>query len=152
MAKENRVLLEMDGRPENVAVARVLVATVAAQHGFTVAEIEEIRVAVSEAVSNAVIHAYGTALGVVRLEVAARDGELEVAVADRGRGIADLELARQAAFSTDPERMGLGFVFMENFMDQVEVETAPGQGTRVRMRKRAESWGPELGPVSATGC
>jgi stage II sporulation protein AB (anti-sigma F factor) len=108
---------------------------------FTLADIEEIRVATSEAFSNAVLHAYpqdGPELpGTVTVE-ARLDGEvLEISVADRGVGIADVDLARQAAYTTREDRMGLGFVFMETFMDEMAVRTAPGSGTRIVMRKRA---------------
>lgn len=148
VAGENRVVLEMDSRPENVSLARLVVAQMAATLQFTVAEVEEVKVAVSEAVTNAMVHGYADRTGIVRVEVSATPGELEVVVCDRGRGIANLDLARQPAYSTDPERMGLGFVFMENFMDSVEVESAPGAGTRVVMRKRA---GQACGPAVASG-
>lgn len=144
MVRENRVVLEMPSLPENVGLARLVVAQMAAQMQFTVSDIEEVKVAVSEAVTNAVVHGYGDAPGTVRLEAAAGPAGLEVVVSDRGRGIANLDLARQPAYSTDPERMGLGFVFMENFMDTVEVESAPGAGTRVVMRKRATRCGPAI--------
>ncbi|MCG0239029.1 MAG: anti-sigma F factor [Firmicutes bacterium] len=139
----NRVVLEIPSLPEHVSLARLLVAQMAAQLRFTVAEVEEIKVAVSEAVTNAIVHGYqGRGDGVVRLEVSLHPGELEVEVIDQGCGMADLELARQPAYSTDPDRMGLGFIFMENFMDHLEVRSEPGRGTRVRMRKRTGTCGP----------
>lgn len=142
MAMDNRVKLEIASLKENVGLARLLVAAVAAQLQFTVTETEEAKVAVSEAVTNAVVHAYEGGEGTVQVEIVAQNGELKVVVSDFGRGIDDLRQARQPAFSTDPERMGLGFMFMENFMDHVEIDTGPGQGTRVRMRKRAGNLGP----------
>lgn len=148
MVDENRVVLELPSRPENVSIARLVVAQMAAQLQFTVAEVEEAKVAVSEAVTNAIVHGYRGRAGIVRVEVCARPGELEVAVSDQGVGIEDIDLARQPAWSTDPERMGLGFVFMENFMDSVEVESRPGHGTRVVMRKRV---GTEYGSAAASG-
>lgn len=136
--RAGRIAVEMPSQPENAGLARLVVAAVAARLGFTVTEIEEIKVAVSEAVTNAIVHGYGDRDdGVIRLEVAVERGVLEVCVIDRGRGIPDVDLARQPAFSTDPERMGLGFAFMENFMDEVMVTTGTGTGTRVTMRKRA---------------
>ena len=133
----NRIVLEMWGLPENVAVDRFCVASFASQLNFGLGEVEEIKVAVSEAVSNAVIHAYQGAPGPVKVSAEIRGDVLEVEVEDLGRGIEDVALARQPSFSTDPERMGLGFVFMESFMDRVEVDSTPGGGTRIRMVKRS---------------
>ena len=128
--------LRIPSLPENVGIARVAVAALAGQLPFTLSELEEIKVAVSEAVTNAMVHGYGGPDGLVTVR-AEHDGiRLLVEVVDAGRGIADVEQARQPAFSTDPERMGMGFAFMEAFMDRVEVESAPGRGTVVRMYKR----------------
>lgn len=140
----NWLRLELPAVPENVALARVAVAAFASQLDFTLAELEEVRVAVSEAFSNAVLHAYpeagaGQRPGPVTVEARIDETTLEVAVADRGRGIADVAKAREPAFTTRPDRMGLGFAFMDSFMDEVVVSTAPGVGTRVVMRKRAAS-------------
>ncbi|HYF93456.1 MAG TPA: anti-sigma F factor [Symbiobacteriaceae bacterium] len=138
--QQNRVVAELASVPQNVGVARLLVAMVAAQADFTVAEVDEAKLAVSEAVTNAVIHGYGSEPGhVVRLEITLENNRLEVVVADQGRGIDDISLAMQPAVSSDPDRMGLGFCFMESHMDSLEVESAPGRGTRVRMTKRAGS-------------
>ena len=137
MVAENRVIVELAAIPENVGVARLMAAMVAAQADFTVAEVDEVKLAVSEAVTNAIVHGYrGDARRTVRLEATLADGTLEIVVADDGRGIEDVELARQAAVTSDPERMGLGFSFMEAHMDEVRVESAVGRGTRVTMRKR----------------
>jgi stage II sporulation protein AB (anti-sigma F factor) len=134
----NRVVAELASLPENVGVARLLAATVAAQADFTVSEVDEIKLAVSEAVTNAVVHGYNSETAhTVRLEVSLADGLLEVVVGDQGKGIEDVPLAMQPAVSSDPDRMGLGFSFMEAHMDSLEVESAPGRGTRVRMTKRA---------------
>jgi len=139
MEQRNRVRLEILGIPENVGLARVCMASFAAQLDFTVGELEELKVAVSEAVTNSIIHGYGEERGIVSL-VATRDDErVEIVVEDRGRGIEDVEAAMQPSFSTDPERMGLGFVFMESFMDDVEVTSRPGEGTTVRMWKSRSS-------------
>lgn len=137
MPKENRVVADLQSVPTNVGLARLIAGAVAAQAGFTHTEVEEVKVAVSEAVTNAVVHGYGSDPSkIVRLEIAIQDGLLELVIADTGRGIVDLDLARQPAVSSDPERMGLGFCFMESYMDEFEVQTAPGQGTRITMRKR----------------
>lgn len=141
MSSRNEVRIEFPSLPENVGLARVAVAAFAGQLDFTMAEIEEIKVAVSEAVTNCVVHAYDGTPGAVRV-TARRDGRLlELLVEDFGRGIGDVEQARQPAWSSDPERMGLGFVFMESFMDGLEVESRPGEGTRVRMWKSPEASG-----------
>ncbi len=133
----NEMELRFPARPENVGLARVAVAAFASQLPFTLPELEEIKVAVSEAVSNAVVHAYDGGEGAVRVRACRRDGVLEIVVSDRGRGIEDVRRAREPSFTTAPGRMGLGFAFMEAFMDRVEVASAPGRGTRVRMWKRA---------------
>ena len=139
----NWMRLKVRALPENVGVARVAVAAFAAQGDFTLTEIEEIKVAVSEAVSNAVLHAYSGNEGEVLVGASLEDGVLQVVVRDSGRGIDDIAKARQPSFSTEPGRMGLGFVFMESFMDQVEVSSTPGQGTQVTMTRKAEKAGRE---------
>lgn len=140
MVTQNRVAVELSSIPENVGVARLLAAMVAAQGDFTVTEVDEIKLAVSEAVTNAMVHGYaGAPNRTVQLEVLLQDGGLLITVADQGCGIADVKLAMQPAVSSDPERMGLGFCFMESHMDQVQVESSPGQGTRVMMTKRPQT-------------
>nr|PZN74186.1 MAG: anti-sigma F factor [Bacillota bacterium] len=137
MVAQNRVVLELAAIPENVGVARLTAALVAAQAEFTLAEVDEVKLAVSEAVTNAIVHGYrGDDSQTVRMEIALQDGELVIAVIDHGRGIEDVAMAMQPAVTTDPERMGLGFSFMEAHMDVVEVSSQVGQGTRVVMRKR----------------
>jgi len=137
---QNTLTMEFRALPENVAVARVAIATFASQMDFTLGEIEEIKVAVSEAVSNVVLHAYGDEGGVVRVRAEIRGAEtLYVEVSDVGRGIEDVDAAREATFSTLPDHMGLGFVFMESFMDTLDVSSAPGQGTVVTMTKSVGS-------------
>ncbi len=136
--KTNYLRVEFPSLPENISLSRVIVASFAAQLDFTLSELEEIRVAVSEAVSNCVIHGYRDTTGEIRLELAIKDGTLEIVVIDYGCGIDDLALARTPAYSTDPERMGLGLVFMESFMDEMTIESEPGKGTRVVMKKNPE--------------
>lgn len=135
---DNYLKLEFPSLPQNVGFARVIVATFAAQLEFTLAEIEEIRVAVSEAVSNCVIHAYPFETGIIRLELTIEDATLGIKVHDYGKGIIDIEQAKQATYSTQPERMGLGLVFMESFMDEMELISRPQEGTTVIMKKRPE--------------
>lgn len=133
----NRLSMEFDARPENVGLCRLTAASFAAQLPFTLSDIEEIKVAVSEAVSNCIIHAYPDEVGMVRVDLRIIEPDiLEIEVHDDGKGIENLEAAQQPTFSTDPERMGLGFVFMQSFSDEMEVDSTPGQGTIVKMRRR----------------
>lgn len=139
----NQISIRLSCNADNVAVARMAVATFAAGAGFTIPDVEEIKVAVSEAVSNAVLHAYpgGQGCGPVEdavVEVLAfMDGdELHIEVTDRGRGIADLAKAKEPGFTTVDDHVGLGLLFVDSFMDEARLESEPGRGTRVRMVKR----------------
>lgn len=122
----------------NEALARGIAAQFAYLLDPTVEELSDIRTAVSEAVTNAIIHGYRGENGVVYMELEADETELTVTVRDTGRGIEDITLARSPFYTSDPggERTGMGFAVMEAFMDCVEVESAPGRGTTVTMRKR----------------
>lgn len=140
MKPQNELKMEFPSLPTNVGLARVIIASFAAQLDFTLSELEELRVAVSEAVSNCVIHAYPNTVGRIRFNAAITDdGALQLEVIDQGVGIKDISLARTPAYSSDPERMGLGLVFMESFMDRLELSSHPRRGTRVFMEKRPES-------------
>ncbi len=141
MEPRNKMRLEVWSRPENVAMARVAVATFAAEVDLNVNDLEEIKVAVSEAVANAVVHAYEGNAGVVTVTALLYPDRLEVTVEDAGKGIPDLERALAPGETSDPERLGLGFLFIRSFMDDVEVTSAPGRGTRVRMVKFLPSGG-----------
>lgn len=132
----NQLKMEFQSLPANVAFARVAVAAFASQLDFTLNDLEEIKVAVSEAVANAIIHGYeNSPTGIVRVSVTLMDKGLEIRVEDNGKGISDIKKALQPAFSTDPERMGLGFVFMQSFTDRLQVDSSPSKGTRVTMVK-----------------
>lgn len=150
MSSANFVAIEAKAVIGNVAVIRYAVAAVASQLPFTIPEIEEIKVAVSEAVTNAVVHAYPDRPGVVRVRAEVDDEQLTVIVSDEGVGIADVTRARRNGWSSDPERLGMGFYFMEEFMDSVEVSSTPGQGTRVTLRRRPEQVAPPAAQSSAT--
>jgi stage II sporulation protein AB (anti-sigma F factor) len=139
MARRNRLSLTFDSRSENVGITRVAAAAFAAQIEFTLPEIEEIKVAISEAVSNAIIHGYSNEDGQIELIMELYEHHLEYSIIDWGKGIDDVEQARQPAWSTEPERMGLGFVFMESFMDEVQVSSTVGKGTTVRMIKKFDA-------------
>ncbi|MBO5245172.1 MAG: anti-sigma F factor [Selenomonadales bacterium] len=135
MKHKNQMRMIFDALEENVAIARITCASFAAQYDFTLTELEEIKVAVSEAVSNAVIHAYPEQEGKVELVMELGDSCIVYEVRDFGVGIADIDKAREPDFSSQTERMGMGFVFMESFMDSVIVESEVEKGTVVRMMK-----------------
>lgn len=134
---DNQLSLRFLSRNENVSLARLLTAALAAERELTVAELDEIKVAVSEAVSNAIVHGYlGRPDRYVELKLTLTPQQLIVAVHDDGIGIEDIERAIKPNFSTaGGERMGLGFAFMHSFMDAVEVESQPGEGTTVTLYK-----------------
>jgi stage II sporulation protein AB (anti-sigma F factor) len=121
----------------NVSVARVAAATFASFREFSISDIEEIKVAVSEAVSNAVLHAYQDSQGIIEVTMENLGEGIQITVRDYGKGIEDVAKARQPGFTTMPEHMGLGFTFMESFMDELHVESQAGSGTTVRMVKKA---------------
>lgn len=134
----NEVTLEFPSRSSNEGFARSAAACFTAQMDPTLNELEDIKTAVSEAVTNAIVHAYPDAIGTVTLKMRVCPGNvLELTVKDRGRGIADVEKARQPMFTTGgAERSGMGFTIMESFMDTVKVKSAPGKGTTVTMCRR----------------
>lgn len=133
---KNIIKLVFSSLPENVSSARLLVASVGSQLDLSLNDLEEIKVAVSEAVSNAIIHGYNNLPdNFVHLEMEITPNQLKITVIDQGCGIPDVKQAMQPAFSTDPERMGLGFVFMQSFMDELKVTSEIDQGTTVRMVK-----------------
>ncbi|MDD2359014.1 MAG: anti-sigma F factor [Syntrophaceticus schinkii] len=135
MKMRNRMKLELLSLPGNVRLARVAVAAFASEVDYNVSDLEEIKVAVSEAVSNAITHGYqNEPNGLITLTATLFDNSLEIVIEDEGKGIEDIEEALQST-SSDPERMGLGFVFMRSFMDEVDVASEAGQGTRVILRK-----------------
>ncbi|MBR0280312.1 MAG: anti-sigma F factor [Oscillibacter sp.] len=133
----NEATMAFLSRSSNESFARSAAACFAAQMDPTLNELEDIKTAVSEAVTNAIIYAYPNSIGTVYLKMRIYQGNLlEVTVRDRGAGIADVERARQPMFTTGgEERSGMGFTIMESFMERVTVRSAPGRGTTVVMRK-----------------
>ena len=125
-------------RSSNEGFARTAVAAFAAQLDPTLDELGDIKTAVSEAVTNAIVHAYPEELGKITLRVNILEGNvLEITVKDRGRGIENIEKAREPLFTTGgDERSGMGFTIMESFMDTLTVRSKPGKGTEVKMRRR----------------
>ena len=134
----NEVTLTFPSRSSNEGFARVAVAGFAAQMDPTLNELEDIKTAVSEAVTNAIVHAYPDSIGEVIVKVRiCPDQMLEVTVKDHGRGIPDVEKARQPMYTTGgEERSGMGFTIMESFMDRLAIRSTPGRGTTVVMRKK----------------
>lgn len=134
----NTVKFTFPSRSVNEAFARSAVAAFAAQADPTLDELADIRTAVSEAVTNCIVHAYPDTIGTVSVTAAFCEGSvLRVVVADKGVGIEDVAEAMQPMYTTGgPERAGLGFAVMESFMDTVRVRSVPGRGTRVTMTKR----------------
>jgi stage II sporulation protein AB (anti-sigma F factor) len=136
MGVNNTMQLRFLSVNDNVGLARVAIAALASQVQFSLSDIDEIKVAVSEAVSNAIIHAYhGQPDGWVEVTGTLDSLGMTVVVEDFGVGIPDIEQARQPSYSSDPERMGLGFVFMESFMHGLRVYSTVGEGTRVEMQR-----------------
>ena len=138
MKAENHVTLEFPSCSANEGFARAAAACFAAQLDPTLEEVNDIKTAVSEAVTNAIVHAYPDTIGRVTVKLRVREGNLlEIVVKDRGVGIADVERARTPLFTTGgEERSGMGFTIMESFMDTLKVRSAPGKGTTVTMGRR----------------
>ena len=138
MKIENQVALEFPSRSANEGFARTAAACFAAQLDPTLEEVNDIKTAVSEAVTNAIVHAYPDTLGKILLKLRIREGgTLEIVVKDWGVGIADVEQARTPLFTTGSEdRSGMGFTIMESFMDTLKVRSAPGRGTSVTMARK----------------
>ena len=139
----NEMKLEFPSRSVNEAFARGAVACFAAQLDPTLDELGDIKTAVSEAVTNCIVHAYPARLGNIWLRARILEGGiLEVSVRDRGVGIEDLELAQRPMYTTGgQERSGMGFTIMQSFMHEFRVTSRPGKGTTVTMRRRMEQRG-----------
>ena len=134
----NTVKITFPSRSVNEGFARSALSAFAAQADPTLDELADVKTAVSEAVTNCIVHAYANTIGPITLTAALyEDGTLRVAVADKGCGIPDVSKAMEPRFTTGgAERAGLGFAVMESFMDSVKVRSAPGKGTRVTLSKR----------------
>lgn len=134
----NEMEIRFDSRSENEGFARVSVASFLTQLNPTVEEVADVKTAVSEAVTNAIIHGYEQRVETVRIHCSIENQLFTVEISDRGKGIANVEKAMEPMFTTKPEddRSGMGFSFMEAFMDQVEVISKQGEGTTVIMTKK----------------
>jgi len=140
MKFENYMILEFPSRSTNEAFARSAVACFAAQMDPTLEELGDIKTAVSEAVTNCIVHAYPDALGIITVRCRIlKDQVLDIVIKDKGVGIADVEQARTPAFTTGgKERSGMGITIMESFMTTLEITSFPGKGTSVHMRRKLQ--------------
>ena len=140
MKFENFMILEFPSKSANEAFARSAVACFAAQLDPTLEELGDIRTAVSEAVTNCIVHAYPENLGIITLRCRIlKNNILDIVVKDQGVGISDIEQARRPMFTTGGmDRSGMGFTIMESFMTSFEIKSAPGKGTTVHMRRRIQ--------------
>ena len=138
MKPTNEAVVTFLSRSANEGFARTTAACFAAQLDPTLDEVNDIRTAVSEAVTNCIVHAYPDTLGPVTMRLRLfEDNTLEIQVKDRGVGIPDVEQARQPMYTTGgTERSGMGFTIMESFMDKLRIRSVPGKGTVVTMRRR----------------
>ena len=140
MKFQNYMILEFPSRSANEGFARSAVACFAAQMDPTLEELGDIRTAVSEAVTNCIVHAYPAGLGIITVRCRIlKDHTLDIVIKDKGVGIPDVEQARRPSYTTGgSERSGMGFTIMESFMTDLEVSSAPGKGTSVHMRRKLQ--------------
>jgi stage II sporulation protein AB (anti-sigma F factor) len=129
--------LEFLSKSSNEAFARITVAAFASQLDPTIEELADIKTAVSEAVTNAIIHGYEDSIGIVKVNAKICDGQITIEISDNGKGIDDIDAAKQPLYTTKPnlERSGMGFTIMESFMDEIYVESILGLGTKITMKK-----------------
>lgn len=135
---DNEMKLEFVSKSSNEAFARITVAAFASQLDPTIEELSDIKTAVSEAVTNCIIHGYENTSGIVKVECKLKDNCIEIEISDNGKGIEDIELARRPLYTSKAnlERSGMGFTIMESFMDDVSVKSVVGLGTKVIMKKK----------------
>ena len=138
---DNMIKIEFSSKSQNESFARVAVAAFVSQLDPTIEEITDVKTAVSEAVTNSIIHGYENKDGVVRIEAMIKENELTVVVMDEGIGIENVSLAMQPLYTSRPdlERSGMGFTVMETFMDNLEVYSESGKGTKIIMKKTFRS-------------
>lgn len=134
---ENEMKLEFSSKSNNESFARIAVAAFVSQLDPTVEELADIKTAVSEAVTNCIIHGYEEKEGIIKIECKLFANSIEIEISDNGKGIEDIEQARQPLYTSksELERSGMGFTIMESFMDEMKVESVVGIGTKVTMKK-----------------
>lgn len=135
---DNEMKLEFLSKSCNEAFARITVAAFVSQLDPTIEELSDIKTAVSEAVTNCIIHGYEDCEGVIKIKARIIRNNVEIEISDTGRGIENVELARKPLYTTKAnlERSGMGFTIMESFMDEVEIDSVYGLGTKIVMRKK----------------
>ena len=134
---ENKMKLEFLSKSNNEAFARITVASFASQLDPSIEEISDIKTAVSEAVTNCIIHGYEDQVGIIKIECTLLQNAIEIQISDNGKGIENIEKAKEPLYTTKPEleRSGMGFTIMESFMDELKVESVLGLGTKITMKK-----------------
>lgn len=135
---KNEMKIEFESKSNNEAFARISVAAFASQLDPTIEEIADIKTSVSEAVTNSIIHAYPNRDGIVKIRTILYEDEVQIEISDNGDGIENIDEAREPLFTTkcNLERSGMGFTIMENFMDDLKVESIVGLGTKITMCKK----------------
>ncbi len=141
MEFENEMKLEFISKSANEAFARVSVAAFASQLDPTIEELADIKTAVSEAVTNCIIHGYDKRQGIVKIFARLKENEIILEISDKGKGIENIDMAKEPLYTSKPnlERSGMGFTIMESFMDKVDVESVVGLGTKVTMSKKIKN-------------
>lgn len=134
---KNKMNLEFISKSCNEAFARITVASFAAQLDPSIEEISDIKTAVSEAVTNSIIHGYENKEGIIKIECTLFDNSIEIVITDNGKGIENIEKAKEPLYTTKPEleRSGMGFTIMESFMDKLKIESVLEVGTKITMKK-----------------
>ena len=137
MRNENEMKLEFLSKSNNEAFARITVAAFVASLDPTIEEISDIKTAVSEAVTNSIVHGYEDRIGIINLRCKIIDRDVIIEISDNGKGIENIEMAKQPLYTSKPnlERSGMGFTIMESFMDDLKVESVLGLGTKITMKK-----------------
>ena len=135
---DNEMKLEFLSKSNNEAFARITVAAFVSQLDPTIEELADIKTAVSEAVTNSIVHGYEDKTGIVKIVAKIKDNEISIEISDNGKGIEDIEQAKQPLYTTRPnlERSGMGFTIMESFMDEIEIESVVGLGTKITMKNK----------------
>ncbi len=138
---DNEMKIEFISKSANEAFARISVAAFASQLDPTIEELADIKTAVSEAVTNSIIHGYERKQGIVKVFARLRENEIIIEISDKGKGIENIDIAKEPLYTTKPnlERSGMGFTIMESFMDSVEIESVVGLGTKITMIKKIKN-------------
>lgn len=137
MINDNKMKLEFISKSNNEAFARISVAAFVSQLDPTIEEISDIKTAVSEAVTNSIVHGYEDKMGMITVKCKIHERTVMIEISDNGKGIENIEMAKQPLYTSKPnlERSGMGFTIMESFMDELDIESILGLGTKITMKK-----------------